>query len=1788
MIKLRYIILLIGMLGLINNTVKGQSCNPPPLPGLQFLANGIGCAPLDTRIETSFRHLNAGSEITIDWGDGSPVDVFITTATELNRIFTHTYPSNFMVCEYIVTATAVKNCVDRSSATISAEVTVWDDDQAGMNVSGPFYVCEGFAANIQFTDNSSWNCNPGTGLPNNDPRTLQWVYGIGGTTMQGVTVAGSASPPIHYGTQYSANNPGSQSLNVNVPATRPNGTPHAVGDRFYVQLNNWNFCNPQPMPPVTDAAFIEIVAPPQPIFETKLNDNSGPVKTDFCPGDVVYFDNDTPNQGANGYTWHIFDDPTGTNRISTSNNTNHSFSFSNSGQKLIRLYANATGVIGGCNVVYESTINIVDVPRADIQINAQAFDDDLIQFCEDPSLPTGYSVTFNNVSTGFLPNTEFYLDFYDENDVRFLFFASNFSTLTAKTVDFANPGVHKVILRAVDPVTTCETADTAYVEIYSRPVADFDVVGGTDICRGKLVDFDDLSVNFTGTWSGIPGDTITEYRWWFDYNGNPASSPDAVINNASNGDISHTFTTPGTYDVRLQVSKPFTNVCEIDRTIQVEVYDIPNASFTPDVTEGCPDLPVTLTNTSFPQPTGITIDYNWIITDLFDSSVDIIPYGNPTVDTTFNFSHTRGDNNNHQYTIQLETTSNIGCKTLSPVETITVYPAPNSGFSSDFDPFALNCGSVSANFQIDAYTQSIPNIDEFIWTIDDGNGNVTTINNPPANTALAHTFTNNTSSILNYTVRLEVNLTTAGCVVPFTRLVRVNPLPGSDFNDVVVDQTCDFVTVNIDAVQKGLAVYNWTLSAPTVNSPIFDDNFDLLFDRPEFIDGDLTVTMTLNTENLLGCTSPGTTSKTFVIPRKDDINVDLSLVSNNTFCNYFNAQFNNNSSASPAGTSWELFITRGSGIPQNVSGDVTGNLDGSGSGFSYLFTTAGDYLVELVATSPDGCIFRDSETLTVYPDVTASFMPSVTEGCGPLEVLFNENSYNQPDIQDKFWTIQNLTAGTVELPRQNTNLVGYTLGNPTKSFIDYAITLDIVSFNNCVDDTTIVVRVYPEPEVDFNVIGPDPSCAPYEVSFENISNNPAGTSYIWNWGDGTYSNFNDLDPGYSTSVSHTFLNTSYLSNRLVSVKLTAITPDNCITEVTKVITLNPQIIANIMPDRTSGCSPLTVNFDNFSQGDTSPNSAWYYTDPTTGIRTQFSDEFITSHTFINNSDADKTFLIEYEAVNVGGCTDIASTSITVHPEITASFSFQGGNEACSPYPITFSNDVIKSGVTYVWNWGDGSFNDTTTVENSIVHIFENASTSITKNFNVVLTAIDERTGCEASTSEIITIFPTIVTRVEADIPQGCGPLRVNFTNNTSGVGLTHTWYYRVKGTNDRLGTLNTAFASYELGNRTPDNVVYEVVYEVENTDNCQARETFDITVFPEIEANFTADPERQILPNKTVSVTNLSTPGNWEYHWDFGDGRGISDDKDPQPYEYETYGNYLITLTVKNPIEQCESQHSILIVIEPVVPVVDFAYDPGSGCIPLTVNFTNLSTGADANSYKWDFGDGVGFSNEVNPSYTYYKPGTYTVKLSATNEIGLVVTEIKEQIINVHDLPRASFVARPSLVYLPESPVIVQNYTVGGAEYHWDFGDGTTYNEYEPRHQYQEPGEYFIELVAINEHGCSDTLKVESAVTVVNGGQVKIPNVFTPNVDGPPSQGGGIGFASNDIFLPIVEGVVDFQMEIYNRWGEMVFATKDQRFGWDGYYKGRLSAQGVYLYKIELKFISGESTTRVGDVTLLR
>ena len=132
-----------------------------------------------------------------------------------------------------------------------------------------------------------------------------------------------------------------------------------------------------------------------------------------------------------------------------------------------------------------------------------------------------------------------------------------------------------------------------------------------------------------------------------------------------------------------------------------------------------------------------------------------------------------------------------------------------------------------------------------------------------------------------------------------------------------------------------------------------------------------------------------------------------------------------------------------------------------------------------------------------------------------------------------------------------------------------------------------------------------------------------------------------------------------------------------------------------------------------------------------------------------------------------------------------------------------------------------------------------------------------------------------------------------------------------------------------------------------------------------------------------VSCTDQSTGTVTSYVWDFGDG-GSSTDKNPS-YQFDNPGTYAVTLTVTGPCGSDAEVKAGYITVGATL-VADFTGTPTSGCAPLAVSFTDLSTG-DVTSYDWDFGDG-GSSTDESPSYQYDSPGTYTVTLTVTGSCG--------------------------------------------------------------------------------------------------------------------------------------------------------------------------------------------------------
>jgi len=143
--------------------------------------------------------------------------------------------------------------------------------------------------------------------------------------------------------------------------------------------------------------------------------------------------------------------------------------------------------------------------------------------------------------------------------------------------------------------------------------------------------------------------------------------------------------------------------------------------------------------------------------------------------------------------------------------------------------------------------------------------------------------------------------------------------------------------------------------------------------------------------------------------------------------------------------------------------------------------------------------------------------------------------------------------------------------------------------------------------------------------------------------------------------------------------------------------------------------------------------------------------------------------------------------------------------------------------------------------------------------------------------------------------------------------------------------------------------------------------------------------------------------------------------------------------------------------------------------------------------------------------------------------------------------------------------------------YHWEFGNSDTSHLKDPKAVYLIEGEYRTLLKVSNGFGCIDT--VSKIIKVSDQPTLTIPNVFSPNTD-----------ALNDIFYAKATGISLFKMEIFNRWGQLIYETTNpsEIKGWDGNYNGSQCAEGVYYYHIYANGVNGKTFNYRGSVTLVR
>ncbi len=267
-----------------------------------------------------------------------------------------------------------------------------------------------------------------------------------------------------------------------------------------------------------------------------------------------------------------------------------------------------------------------------------------------------------------------------------------------------------------------------------------------------------------------------------------------------------------------------------------------------------------------------------------------------------------------------------------------------------------------------------------------------------------------------------------------------------------------------------------------------------------------------------------------------------------------------------------------------------------------------------------------------------------------------------------------------------------------------------------------------------------------------------------------------------------------------------------------------------------------------------------------------------------------------------------------------------------------------------------------------------------------------------------------------------------------------------------------------------------------------------------------------------------------------------------------------------------------------VTPVV--SGDTLNGCFPHKVDFVNLTASQNIATTEVDFGDGsVEIFNGTDPfSHTYQAPGLYTVTVTLTTLDGCVYDVVYADLVEAYNYPTANFFVNPNNVSMMEPIVnLLDQSSYDVVSWLWTITTGSpatasTQNVSNVTYPVDSPGEYPVTLYVENIHGCSDS--IVKNVSIVNDVLLFAPNTFTPD-DDEFNQHWEFHISGIDIY--------DFDLQIFNRWGELIWESHDPNVFWDGTYNGKVVQEGSYSWTMSCKdLLDDNKYTFNGHVSVIR
>jgi PKD repeat protein len=704
--------------------------------------------------------------------------------------------------------------------------------------------------------------------------------------------------------------------------------------------------------------------------------------------------------------------------------------------------------------------------------------------------------------------------------------------------------------------------------------------------------------------------------------------------------------------------------------------------------------------------------------------------------------------------------------------------------------------------------------------------------------------------------------------------------------------------------------------------------------------------------------------------------------------------------------------------------------------------------------------------------------------------------------------------------------------------------VDLINGDNPPVTTTAIILIVPYPNATINNI-PDICRTASPINLTAATN--GGT---WS-GDGVINGSSGL---FSPSVADA-------GQHIIRYDVTD--GNGCSNWDTAIVNVLPTPVVNI-----TDFAPICFTTDTFDLGVDFPSGSWSgggIVDNTLGLfsPTRTGDYMISFST----------------PPDTNGCVGVDQTTITVYdlPNawfITKDSAFCDKNSNIIPIEIYVE---LFGGITDLILSKNGVSQNINNITTNQITVNDTIAFDGLYDYNLIsITEYHDSLVCSSSLNDSIEleVYPLPNSDFTISADNLCSPVIANFTSQSG--FLRYDWNFD-DGASE---TNSSSILTHGYINNSIHDTIFHPTLTVYTDNNCVSTTSHNISIYPRPIADFFVAPIEQIFPSSTVLLDNLSNAGNWLYYWNFGDNLNITI-KEPLNHIYSNYGTYNIFL--KTYSLYCSDSITKSIIILPPPPMTDIEMD-SSGCPPFTVIFRNNTTFAD--SYIWDFGDGF-YSTEYEPTHTFYESGTYNVVMSGYGMSGVSKDSVT---ITVYPHPVALF-----NVYPEESVDLNQlfkfyNTSIDMDRCYWTFGDGSTSTDIHPSYTYTAEGEYDIILYVWSENNCTDSIIKDNLIRVNSDeGFIVFPNAFRWN--GVGSTGGywDETVIDNTVFRPHPTNVSEYKLEIYNRWGNLIYESNQLEKGWDGYLDDglHLAIQGVYVWKCWVTYTSGRKEILSGYVTFL-